>query len=32
MKEPKTPVAKIVEGLGPKAEIRRFVRVKVGED
>jgi elongation factor Ts len=32
VKEPKTPVSKIVEGLGPKAEIRRFVRVKVGED
>jgi len=32
VKEPKTTVAKIVEGLGPKAEIRRFVRVKVGED
>jgi elongation factor Ts len=32
VKEPKTPVSKIVESLGPKAEIRRFVRVKVGED
>jgi elongation factor Ts len=32
VKEPKTPVSKIVEALGDKAEVRRFVRVKVGED
>jgi elongation factor Ts len=32
VKEPKTPVSKIVETLGPNAAIRRFVRVKIGED
>jgi elongation factor Ts len=32
VKEPKTPVSKIVAELGDKAEVRRFVRVKVGED
>jgi len=32
VKEPKTPVKKVVEQLGPKAEVRRFARVKIGED
>ncbi len=32
VKEPKTPVSKIVAALGDKAEVRRFVRVKVGEE
>jgi elongation factor Ts len=32
VKEPKTPVGKIVEGLGAGATVRRFARVKIGED
>jgi elongation factor Ts len=32
VKEPKTAVSKVVAELGDKAEVRRFVRVKVGED
>jgi elongation factor Ts len=32
VKEPKTSVAKIVEGLGSGATVRRFARVKIGED
>jgi elongation factor Ts len=32
VREPKTPVAKLLEGLGAEATVRRFVRVKVGED
>lgn len=32
IREPKTTVAKLLETLGPDATVRRFVRVKVGED
>jgi len=32
VKEPKTPVKKIVGGLGGDATVRRFARVKIGED
>ena len=32
VKDPKVTIAKLVEGLGPNAMIRRFARVKVGED
>jgi elongation factor Ts len=32
VKEPKTTVAKVVEGLGGDAAVRRFARVKIGED
>ena len=32
VKEPKTTIAKLVEGLGGDATVRRFVRIKVGED
>ena len=32
VKEPKTTIAKLVEGLGAGATVRRFVRIKVGED
>jgi elongation factor Ts len=32
VKEPKTTVAKFVEGLGGDATVRRFARVKIGED
>ncbi len=32
VKEPKTTVAKLVEGLGAGAAVKRFARVKVGED
>ena len=32
VREPKTTVGKLVEGLGKDAAVRRFARVKVGED
>jgi elongation factor Ts len=32
VREPKTSMAKLLEGLGAEATVRRFVRVKVGED
>jgi len=32
VKEPKTTVAKFVEGLGGDATVQRFARVKIGED
>ena len=32
VRDPKTTVAKLVEGLGSGATIRRFARVKIGED
>jgi elongation factor Ts len=32
IREPKTTVAKLLEGLGADATVKRFVRVKVGED
>jgi elongation factor Ts len=32
VRDPKTTVAKLLEGLGPDADLRRFVRVKVGEE
>ncbi len=32
VKEPKTTIAKLVAGLGGDATVRRFVRIKVGED
>jgi elongation factor Ts len=32
VKEPKTTIAKLVAGLGGDAAIRRFARIKVGED
>jgi elongation factor Ts len=32
VKDPKVSIAKLVEGLGSGATIRRFARVKVGED
>ena len=32
MKEPKTTIGKLVEGLGAGATVRRFARVKIGED
>ena len=32
VRDPKVPIAKLVEGLGPGASIRRFARVKVGEE
>jgi elongation factor Ts len=32
VKEPKTTIATLVEGLGPEAAVARFARVKVGED
>jgi elongation factor Ts len=32
VKEPKQTVGQVVSGLGPDATIRRFARVKVGED
>jgi elongation factor Ts len=32
VKEPKTTVAALLEGLGPDARVARFARVKVGED
>jgi len=32
VKEPKTTIQKVVEGLGAGAEVRRFARVKIGED
>lgn len=32
VKEPKTSIAKVVEGLGGDAVVRRFARVKIGED
>ena len=30
--DPKTTVGKLVEGLGGGAAVRRFARVKIGED
>ena len=32
VRDPKTTVGKVVEGLGSGAAIRRFARVKIGED
>jgi elongation factor Ts len=32
VKDPKTTVAKVVEALGPDATVRRFARVKIGEE
>jgi len=32
VKDPKVSIGKLVEGLGPDAALRRFARVKVGED
>jgi elongation factor Ts len=32
VRDPKTTVAKLLAGLGPDADLRRFVRVKVGEE
>jgi elongation factor Ts len=32
IREPKTTVAKLLESLGADATVRRFVRVKVGEE
>ena len=32
VKEPKTTVAKLLEGLGKDTTVRRFARVKIGED
>ncbi len=32
VKEPKTTIAKLVAGLGGDATVRRFARIKVGED
>ena len=32
VKDPKVTIGKLVEGLGPDASVRRFARVKVGED
>jgi elongation factor Ts len=32
VKEPKTTIKKVVESLGASAEVRRFARVKIGED
>ena len=32
VKEPKTSIAKLVQGLGAGASVRRFARIKVGED
>ena len=32
VKEPKTTVAKLLEGLGTDTTVRRFARVKIGED
>jgi elongation factor Ts len=32
VRDPKTTVRKLVDALGPSAEVRRFARVKVGEE
>ena len=32
VRDPKTTVGKLVEGLGSGATVRRFARVKIGED
>jgi elongation factor Ts len=32
VKEPKTTIAKLVEGLGAQASVRRFARIKIGEE
>ena len=32
VKEPKTSIAKLVQGLGAGASVRRFARIKIGED
>ncbi len=32
VREPKTSVSKLLAGLGPDATVRRFARVKIGED
>jgi elongation factor Ts len=32
VREPKTPVSKLLADLGPDATVRRFARVKIGED
>ncbi|MGZ4677401.1 MAG: translation elongation factor Ts [Acidimicrobiia bacterium] len=32
VKEPKTTIAQLVAGLGGNATVRRFVRIKIGED
>ena len=32
VKDPKVTIGKLVEGLGGGATVRRFARVKVGED
>ena len=32
VKEPKTTIAKLVEGLGKDATVRRFARIKIGEE
>jgi elongation factor Ts len=32
VKEPKTTIAKLVEGLGGGATVRRFARIKIGEE
>jgi len=32
VKEPKTTIAKLVEGLGSGATVRRFARIKIGEE
>jgi elongation factor Ts len=32
VKEPKTTIAQLVSGLGPDATVRRFARIKIGEE
>jgi translation elongation factor EF-Ts len=32
VRDPKVTVGKLIEELAPKAEVRRFTRVKVGEE
>ena len=32
VKDPKVTVAKVLEGLGKGAQVRRFARVRIGED
>jgi len=32
VKEPKTTIAKLLEGLGAQATVRRFARIKIGEE
>ena len=32
VKDPKVTIGKLVEGLGARRDVRRFARVKVGEE